>query len=110
MSRLAYRTAGLALGARVQVLRSPGLALDVEGHFRQVDRVHLLVRPVEPEFRQEGGAVQALPVGQGRRGGEPTALAAHDLVDDEGAGGGAVLGDDVLEEAGALLGGGPGTQ
>lgn len=46
----------------------------------------------------------------GGGGGEPAAVSAHDFVDDEHAGVGVVFGDDVLEEDGALLGGGPGAE
>ncbi len=49
-------------------------------------------------------------VAAGGLGGQVAAVAAHALVDDEHAGVGAVLADDVEGEAGALLGGGPGAQ
>ena len=49
-------------------------------------------------------------VGAGRRGGEPAAVAAHDLVDDQHARVGVVLGDDVAAKQRALLGGGPGAE
>ena len=49
-------------------------------------------------------------VAAGGLGGEVAAVAAHALVDDEHAGVGAVLADDVEGEAGALIGRGPGAQ
>ncbi|OQB95837.1 MAG: hypothetical protein BWX86_01059 [Verrucomicrobia bacterium ADurb.Bin122] len=55
-------------------------------------------------------AVEDLAILLGGGGGEPAAVAAHDFVDDEHAGIGTVLGDYVLEIAGALLGGGPGAE
>ena len=62
----------------------------------------------------EGGGpllgLKQVVVAAGGLSGEVAAVAAHALVDDEHAGVGAVLADDVEGEAGALVGRGPGAQ
>ena len=62
----------------------------------------------------EGGGpllgLEQVVVAAGGLSGEVAAVAAHALVDDEHAGVGAVLTDDVEGEAGALVGRGPGAQ
>ena len=68
------------------------------------------LRAVEVEPRQHGRVLQALAVGPGGGGGQPAAVAAHDLVDQQHARAGALLVDDVLVEHGALLGRRPGAQ
>ena len=64
----------------------------------------------EPDGGQPFGAVEQLAVFQRGGGGEPAAVASHDFVDDQHARVGVVFGDDVLEVASALFGGGPGAQ
>ena len=70
----------------------------------------LVVLPGEAELGEELLAVEELAVGGGGGGGEVAAVAAHHLVDDEHARVGALLADDVREEARALLGRGPGAE
>ena len=60
--------------------------------------------------RNEGELLEDFAVGDRCGGGEPAAVAAHDLVDDEHARVGAVLGDDVGEVLCAVFGGGPGAE
>ena len=87
-----------------------GLPVDVDGQLGQVDGVDV------PPFlgQAEGGRPLLLDdprvVVLGGLGGQVTAVAAHDLVDDEHPGVGPVLADDVLGESRGLLGRGPGAQ
>jgi hypothetical protein len=79
-------------------------------HLGHVHAVHGQVVAAEAEpggnkFLHRGAAGT-----RGGGGGEPAAVAAHHFVDDEHARVGVVLGDDVAEEARALLGGGPGAE
>ncbi len=87
-----------------------GLRLEVDGHLRHVDRVDLVLLLVEGEARTEGLAVEHLAVLLGSGGGQPAAVPAHDLVDDEHARVGAVLGDHVGEVTRPLLSRGPGAE
>ena len=86
------------LGVQVDLHLGQEDGVDVPTLLRQADRGHPLLglQPV----------VVALRTG----GGQPTAVAAHDLVDDEHARVGAVLADDVLGVLGDLFSGGPCTQ
>ena len=87
--------------------QSFGLGIQVEGGFRDVHRVDvpgLLAQPDlgEPLLFTDPGVVLG-----SRCRGEPTTVAAHDLVNDEHSRAGVVLTDDVLCKPGSLLGGGP---
>ena len=87
-----------------------GLLLHVDVHLGDVDRVDVLVLPVEVELGQELEVVQPVAPGAGRGGGEPAAVPAHDFVDDQLARGGGLLVDHVFEEHGAVFGRRPGAQ
>jgi hypothetical protein len=91
-------------------LESLGLGLDVEGHLGQVDRVDGVAALGDAEARDPGLGGEALLVFLRRGGGEPAAIAAHDLVHDEHARAGTELGDDVGKELRALLGGSDGAE
>lgn len=91
-------------------LEAGGLLFDVDFHFGEEDRMDFLASPGEADAGEEGGFVEEFAVFDGGGGGEPAAVASHDLMDDEHAGVGVVFGDDVGEEFGALFGGGPGAE
>ena len=92
------RLEALGLGVQVDLHLGQEDGVDVPTLLRQADRGHPLLG-LEP-------LVVALRTG----GGQPPAVAAHDLVDDEHAGVGAVLADDVLGVLRHLFSGGPRAQ
>jgi len=92
---------------RLQALR---LRRKIDRHLGNEDAVDFQVGAGEPEAGDEFLAVEELAVGRGRRRGEPAAVAAHDLVDDEHARVGIVLGHDVAEIARPLFGRRPGAE
>ena len=91
-------------------LEAGGFGGEVDGHLGDEHGVHLEVGAGETEAGNEFLAVEEFAVVGGGGGGEPATVAAHDLVDDEHARVGVVLGDDVAEVARALFGGGPGAE
>ena len=87
-----------------------GFGFNVERHFGNVNAVNFAALVAEAEFRHKIHFRDQLVIFHGGGGGEPTAVAAHDFVDDEHARVGVVFGNDVAEIAGALFGGRPGTE
>src|SRR5207245_1444675 len=80
-----------------------GLGLHVEGELRDIDGVDAVALLGEADAGDPLLGGQAGLVGAGGGGGEPAAVATHDLVDDEHARAGAEFGDDIGEETSALL-------
>lgn len=87
-----------------------GLGVQVDRCLRHVHRVHVPSLPVQPDARAPLLLRQPAAVLPGRCRGQPSAVAAHHLVDDEHPGVRAVLGDDVAGEDRPLLGGRPRTE
>ncbi len=88
-------------------LQALGFGGHIDFHFGDVDGVNVFAGGGEADFGEEVELGELFAVDFSGVGGEPAAVAAHDFVDDEHAGVGVVLGDDVLEVACAFFGGGP---
>lgn len=84
-----------------------GFGLDIDGHFRDVDAMDFKAFAAEAEFGQIFLVVNEFGIFVSGGSGEPAAVAAHDLVDDEHARIGVVLIDDIFKKQSALFGGGP---
>ena len=89
------RLQALRLGVQVDLHLGHEDGVDVPTLLGQADRGHPLL------------GLEPLMIAQRTRCGQPTAVAAHDLVDDEHAGVGAMLTDNVLGVLRHLFGGGP---
>ena len=89
------RLEALGLGVQIDLHLGHEDGVDVPTLLRQADRGHPLL------------GLEPLVVAVRTRSGQPPAVAAHDLVDDEHAGVGAMLTDNVLGVLRHLFGGGP---
>ncbi len=83
--------------------QSPSLPCNIQREFREIHAVDLVTCAGQTQFRQKRARIESLPVFASRRRGKPPRSTPHDFVDDQHPGIGAVLGDHVMEEDGALL-------
>ena len=90
--------------------QSPPFGLEVEVELGHVHGVHVPPAGVVADARDELTRGEVSPVAPRGLRGEPAAVAAHDLVDDEHARAGGVLCDDVAGEECPLLGRSPGAE